>query len=234
MDPSERGECIAHVSKSMSNPSPGPAFYHVTQTLEGACPPIFMKGRHSLPSSYTDVQLYNLPTTIGRVPRVSLHGRTDIKTKFQTPGPSYCPPSFGSGARKCSFPPVTFGIKPHGAEGKAGSVLGGIKDPSATPGPGPAAFLLRDKSFDANGQVGYTIKGCHALDLGPNEAPGPGAYAPRFNAVMKTAPKIAFHDRSPLKGAPETPGYRAFPSSLGEGSPKYTMKARATDEIKVI
>jgi hypothetical protein len=218
----ERGECLAHVSKSMAVQSPGPAFYNVKRTMEGACPTILMRGRHSLPSSYTDVQLYNLPTTIGKVTRITLHGRTEIRPTFRTPGPSYMPPTFGSAARKCGFPPISFGPRIRRA-----------KDPSETPGPGPAAFMLRDKSFDAAGNAGYTIKGCHDFGFVNTESPGPGRYAPKFDAVLRTGPKIAFHDRTPLKGAPETPGYRAVGSSFGEG-PKFTMKGRAVDEIEII
>jgi hypothetical protein len=233
MDASDRGECIAHVSKSMANQSPGPAFYNVNRSFEGGCPTILMKGRRSLPSGFTDVQLYNLPTTIGKVTGITLHGRTEIRPTFHTPGPSYLPPRFGSNARMCGFPPISYGAKPRGGKDGGQSALGRPKNPSATIGPGPAAFVLRDKSFDATGNIGYTIKGCHDFQIGGTESPGPGAYAPKFNAVLKTGPKIAFHSRTALKGPPETPGYRGIGSSVGEG-PKFTMKARANDEIQVI
>jgi hypothetical protein len=70
------------------------------------------------------------------------------------------------------------------------------------------------------------------LKYGDTIAPGPGAYRPHFDAVLPRAPKIAFHDRPKMRGAPETPGYRDLGSMLA--GHKFTMKARAEDEIEVI
>jgi hypothetical protein len=93
--------------------------------------------------------------------------------------------------------------------------------------------MLRERSFEATGQRGYTIKGVHNFRYAATESPGPGTYAPKFDAVMPTAPKYGFHNRPVVKGPPATAGYRNLASTLGAG-PKWTMKARADDNITVI
>jgi hypothetical protein len=221
----------------MANQSPGPAFYKVSRKFKGRCPPILMKGRHSLPTDYTDVQLYDLPTTLGRGPKVTLHGRPEVRPAIETPGPSYIPPAFGSGARRSGIAPPLSSLFPAakvrtGGEG-ASTSLGRARNPNETLGPGPGARMLRDQSFDATGRVGFTIKGQHDFQYETSESPGPGRYAPNFRAVMPSAPRIAFHHRTPIKAAPETPGYKDLGTTLGQG-PKYTMKARASDEISII
>jgi hypothetical protein len=192
-----------------------------------------MKGRHSIEPEHIDSQYFNLPTLVGKVTPITLHGRTEILNKFNTPGPTYIPPGLGSDARKVGMsPPVVASTKARG-EGGASSEIGRRKDPSETIGPGPAQLLLREHSFDASGKVGVTIKGSHDFQYKNNEVPGPGAYKPKFFAVMPKAPVWGFHDRPKDKGPDQTPGYRDLGSTLGN-SPKWTMKQRASDEIAVI
>ncbi|OHS95425.1 hypothetical protein TRFO_10588 [Tritrichomonas foetus] len=234
MDPWERAECIAHIPKSMANASPGPAHYNVKRKFNGKqCPPIKMKGRHSITSHLVDAPYYNLPSTIGKVTAIGLHGRTELRASAETPGPTYIPPSFGSGARKISFPAPQSSLKKRVPKSDgAASSLSRRRNPDETPGPGPGTYVIRDKSFEANGKMGYTIKGSHDFHYANTSSPGPGAYAPKFTAVLPSVPKIGFHDRPKEKDPAVTPGYRELGSTLT--GPSFTMKARATDDINVI
>jgi hypothetical protein len=92
--------------------------------------------------------------------------------------------------------------------------------------------MLREHSFDADGKVGFTITGFHDFDYDTSISPGPGRYLPKFQAVLPAAPKIVFRDRPKEKDPQSTPGYRELGSTLG--GPKWTVKARAGDQIEVI
>jgi hypothetical protein len=239
MEAWERGECIAHIPKSMATNSPGPAYYHVSRRFKKRSPVILMKGRHDLPPDRIDAPYYNFPSLIGKVTKVGLHGRAEVRPHWEPPGPNYMPPKFGSDAHKIAIaPPSVGGGTTRGAgggkEGQAGAAtsLGRRRNPDETPGPGPAASMLREHSFDADGRVGYTIKGFHDFNYDNTISPGPGKYMPRFQAVLPAAPKIAFHDRPKQKDPQSTPGYRELGSTLS--GPKWTMKARAGDQIEVI
>jgi hypothetical protein len=232
LEPGERGECIAHISKSMANNSPGPAYYTIDRSFEGKVPVILMKGRTFVTPDRLDVPYRNLPSLIGKVTRVGLHGRTELKNGFNPPGPNYDPPRFGRDGHKIAIaPPGVPTGKVRTVEGVQ-TALGGRRDPDATVGPGPSKYSLRSHDFDADGHTGCTIKGFHDFSYANTISPGPGAYRPHFNAVLPAAPKYGFHDRPKERGAPQTPGYRNIGSTLG--GHKYTMKARATDEISVI
>jgi hypothetical protein len=50
--------------------------------------------------------------------------------------------------------------------------------------------------------------------------------------VLPAAPKYTIHVRTRLKDPEETGGYRNIGTTLA--GPKWTMKARATDEVIVI
>jgi hypothetical protein len=201
----------------MASHSPGPAYYNISRTFENTVPVILCKGRTFLKPDRIDAPFYNFPSLVGKVQKVGLHGRTEIKNKFEPPGPNYDSPPFGSKGRKSVIAPIKFG------QAK--------RDPSETIGPGSAKYLLREHSFDATGHIGYTIKGSHEEIAAATISPGPAAYRPHFDAVLPRAPKVAFHDRPKVRGAPETPGYRNLGSTL-EGH-KFTMKARASDEVYV-
>jgi hypothetical protein len=229
MEPWERGECIAHIPKSMSTLSPGPAYYHISRRFKNRSPVILMKGRTFLKGDQIDAAYVKLPALIGKVTPITLHGRTDEHGKFITPAPTYMPPRFGSDAPK-------IGITAPGktiSDPRAATALGRRKDPDATPGPGPAQSMLRGHDFDGTGARGIMIKGEHDFDYDKVLSPGPAAYRPRYAAILRRAPIYGFHDRPKTKDPKSTPGYRNLGSTLGR-SPKWTMKARATDEIAVI
>jgi hypothetical protein len=232
LDPAERGECIAHISKSMANNSPGPAYYHITRTFKNTVPVILMKGRTYLRPDQIDAPYMNFPSLIGKVTKIGLHGRTELKTKWHPPGPNFDPPRFGTDGQKSAIagPNVPAG-KVRTEEG-AQTALAGRRNPDETVGPGPGKYSLRSHDFDANGHVGYSVKGFHDFSYANTISPGPGAYRPHFDAVLPAAPKIAFHDRPKERGAPETPGYRNLGSTLA--GHRFTMKARALDNIAVI
>ncbi|EAY13165.1 hypothetical protein TVAG_444490 [Trichomonas vaginalis G3] len=215
-----RDPLIAHVSKRQGG-TPGPAAYNIESRLDTTT--IKLKGRPSDKVLYDDTRMLKLPSTIGNVPKITLGARTQLLTnKFQTPGPSYIPPSFGAGSRHHSF--GTF----NGMKTKSQTSL----DHAITPGPGPAAYSLRDHSFDATGAKGIKMKGTHDFKYAESVSPGPGAYAPRFESVLASAPKPIFHIRPKSKDPEPGVGYKELGSTLS--GPQYTMKRRADDDINLI
>jgi hypothetical protein len=191
-----------------------------------------MKGRYPVRADVIDADYVNLPTLVGKVTRITLHGRTDLSDKFKTPAPSYVPPPFGSQGIKIGMSPPPDAGKQRG-EGAASTSLGRRRNPSETIGPGPGVHVLRDHSFDGTGKVGVTIKGWHDFGWDEPVSPGPAAYLPRYRAIMPREPIYTLHVRTKLKEAEGTPGYRDLGSTLGR-APKWTMKQRASDEIAVI
>ncbi|EAY03877.1 hypothetical protein TVAG_443650 [Trichomonas vaginalis G3] len=216
----DRDPLIAHVSKRQAT-SPGPAAYDISKRLETT--PIKMKGRRTEKVVYDDVRLLNIPSTIGKVPKITISGRTTgITDKFVTPGPTYVPPPFGSGSRHHQFGTHN-GIK---ARPKT------AMDTVQTPGPGPAAFNTRDHTFDATGKKGIKMKGTHDFKYAETASPGPGAYAPRFESVLAAAPKPIMHIRPKTKDPEPGVGYKELGSTLT--GPAFTMKRRATDDINLV
>jgi hypothetical protein len=232
LEPWERGECIAHIPKSMASNSPGPAYYHISRTFKNKVPVILMKGRTFLRPDQIDAPYLNFPSLIGQVTKVGLHGRTDLKNKFNPPGPNYSPPRFGSDGHKIGIaaPGVPTG-KARTVEG-AQTAIDGRRNPDETVGPGPGKYSLRSHDFDGDGNAGCSVKGFHDFSYHNTISPGPAAYRPRYEAILRTSPKVSFHDRPKDRGAPATPGYRNLGSTLG--GHKFTMKARAVDNIAVI
>jgi hypothetical protein len=233
LEPWERGECIGHIPKSMSTLSPGPAHYHISRSFKNRCPTILIKARHFQKEDRIDAAYVKLPTLVGKVTPITLHQRTDIDSKFKTPAPTYVPPRFGASAPKIgiSSPAAAAGKAP--GESPNAVALGRRHDPDATIGPGPAKSLLRDHCFDATGKEGITIKGFHDFNYDQSISPGPAAYRPKYHAILPRAPIYGFHVRPKTKDPEGTPGYRDLGSTLGR-SPKWTMKARALDEIAII
>lgn len=216
----DRDPLIAHVSRRQGG-TPGPAAYNISTKLETTT--IKLKGRQSERISYDDTRMLKLPSTLGNVTRITLGGRTNLVTdKFQTPGPSYIPPSFGAGSRH-----HTFGTH-NGMKTKSQTAL----DRSITPGPGPAAYDVKDHTFDANGTKGIKMKGTHDFKYANTVSPGPGAYAPRFESVLASAPKPIFHIRPKMKDPEPGVGYKELGSTLS--GPQFTMKRRANDDINLI
>ncbi|OHS94376.1 hypothetical protein TRFO_39440 [Tritrichomonas foetus] len=234
MEPYERGECIAHISESLKNRSPGPAAYAVPRKFKGQCPPIKMRGRHKLEQEPNKAPYYNIPSSLGKVPKVNMHTRTEEKNKFVPPGPSYMPPKFGADAHKIGIaPPRTPPDKNRLVKGDNGKMTPlGRRNPDATPGPGPGTYSTRAHEFDGNGRCGTAIIGHHDFNYAKNISPGPAAYKPRYDKVLPSSPKVNFHYRPKAKETPITAGYRDLGSTLG--GYKYSMKARAKDDINII
>lgn len=228
-------EYIGHMSRRLrAMASPGPAAYDIDRELKGAVPVIKMKGRHDLPKDKTDVPYYNTRTSIDKVTPIKMHGRTKMHQPEATPGPTYIPPAFGSDARKVGFAAPDFGKKPRASSARrktraSGTALGRRGASDETPGPGPGAYSTRGRDFEARGTKGVQIKGSHDLRLANTESPGPGTYVPQYDKVMPSAPKYGIRGRAKEKRQDVTPGYRNLGSTLS--GPRYSMKARATDDI---
>ena len=221
----QREPLIAHQSKYQIR-SPGPAAYDISRKLETA--PIKMRGRYKK-REYPDEAMYvNIPSTIGKVPKIHMGVRSEgIKDKFRTPGPSYVPPKFGAEGRKTSFASYTDPAK----------MKSRIRPKTAlerceTPGPGPGAYNTRDHTFDGNGKRGIKMKGKHNFNYDMAYSPGPSAYNPRYNSVLKTAPKPYMHIRPKDKEPEPTCGYKDLGSTLT--GPRFTIKARNTDDIDLV
>lgn len=216
----ERDPLIAHQSKRQTA-TPGPAAYDISTKLETT--PIKMKGRKQEKVVYDDVRLVNLPSSFGKVPKITISGRSPgITDKFVTPGPNYMPPAFGTGSRHHQF-----GTH-NGIKTRPKTAL----DRAMTPGPGPAGYDVKEHTFDANGKKGIKMKGFHNFNYAETASPGPGAYHPRYESVLATAPKPVFHIRPKAKDPEPGVGYKELGSTLT--GPAYTMKRRATDDINLI
>lgn len=217
-------EFVAHVTSSMAVGSPGPAAYHIKRSMKKKDGGIKIKGRHTPKQQRVDAPFYNIPSTIGKGPGIKMHGRSEPKRRWEAPGPNYVPPSFGSEARKVGIAkPMKYDTR------------GGFKkrNPDETPGPGPAAAMLRDKSFDADGTRGVSIQGHHDFKHTPSISPGPGAYAPKYDSVLPAAPKVQVGVRPKEKPAKPSPGYRNTRPAAGAG-PKWSIAPRANDEVRVV
>ena len=230
LDPDERGEVIAHVSKSQANGSPGPAAYNISRTLEGTVPTIKMKSRHSMNTESNNAPYYKIPSDFGKTPRIHMGTRSKLEGSFNPPGPSYVPPPFGSDARGHSFSGPT---KADAASQKPRkSVKSARRSKDCTLGPGPGAYNTRGDDFVANGKRGIRISGFHNFGFDDQHNPGPGTYRPRTDKILPSAPRYTIKGRNSSKRHEVTPGYRNIGSTLG--GPRFTMKARATDEINII
>lgn len=236
--PDERGEVISHISRSIrENQSPGPAAYSIKRSLDSPeTPPIPFHARHSISPDLNRAPYVQLRSSIGTATPITLHGRPRTRAPDPTPGPGYLPPAFGSGGRKIGFASPSFGL-PSGTSrrrsetARSTPAVGKRRNADETPGPGPGRYLNRLKEFDG-GSPGVQIKGSHDFGYGKSETPGPGAYRPRYDRVLPSAPKYGMHARTKLPEREQTPGYRDIGSTLG--GLRYSMKGRADDEIVVV
>lgn len=237
MEPWERGECIAHIPNSMKGGTPGPGKYNTRRDLEGQVPVIRMKGRHNLAQEPNKAPYYNIGSNIGKTTKITMHGRSDTKPKFTPPGPSYIPPSFGSDAKKIGISPPVFNTSKSrrsasAAGGRGATSLGKRRNPDETPGPGPGKYSTREEFGVPKSAQGVRIKGTHNFKYLTADSPGPAAYKPRYEKVMKAAPKYKMKGRPKAKDPEVTAGYRNIGSTLG--GPRFSMKARASDDICII
>jgi hypothetical protein len=236
LEPNERGECIAHMTKSVvEGRSPGPAAYRVRRHMDKPeTPTITMRVRTNIPEEHNEAPYYKVPSSFGKVTSVKMHARCDPGRRDATPGPSYMPPPFGSGAHKKGFAAPGHGTGAASARRARSdqTPLGRRRGPDETPGPGPGAYSTRTRDFQADGQRGPRFKAAHDLRWADPETPGPAAYKPKHEKVLPAAPRYTMHVRTKLRGREDTPGYRNIGSTLA--GPKWTMKARAADEVMVI
>ncbi|KAK8887625.1 Outer dense fiber protein 3-like protein 2 [Tritrichomonas musculus] len=237
MEPWERGECIAHIPKSMRAGIPGPGKYNTRPEFEGQTPVIRMKGRHSLAQETNNAPYYNLPSSIGKTTKINMHGKSDTKNKFTPPGPSYIPPAFGSDAKKIGISPPVFNTSKSrrsasSASSRGATSLGRRRNPDETPGPGPGKYSTRAEFGVPKSSHGVRIKGTHDFRYLTADSPGPAAYKPKYEKVMPAAPKYKMKARPKAKDPEVTAGYRNIGSTLG--GPRFSMKARASDDICII
>jgi hypothetical protein len=108
--------------------------------LKGNYPKILMKGRHKPKLEHLDPAYFKVPATLGKVPKIHMHCKSDLTNKFHPPGPNYIPPRFGVDGHKIGFARHSSG-SPAGADDQAGSTLGRRRNPNDTPGPGPGKYL---------------------------------------------------------------------------------------------
>ena len=75
------------------------------------------------------------------------------------------------------------------------------------------------------------MKGSHNFNYANTCSPGPASYrvSYSFDSTRPSSPKTYIHTRPPERKREATPGYRNLGSTLG--GPRYTIKARADDEI---
>jgi hypothetical protein len=227
-------EFIAHMSKSVcESRSPGPAAYHISRKFKNRTPVIRMRSRLPEKTEQLDPAYVNLKPHFGRVAKVHMHVRTDTAQKFIPPGPNYMPPAFGKHGIKVGFAPHSVGTsraKPEAGD-RPGTALG-RKTVDDTPGPGPGKYYLRLHEFDENGKRGQSILGHHDFDYDKLHNPGPSTYRPRYEKILPAEPKWGIKGKYKDKQKEGTPGYIAAKSTLT--GYKYSMKARATDEIQLI
>ena len=122
---------------------------------------------------------------------------------MQTPGPTYIPPSIGTGAKKSSIHNRTTDIP---------------DDRLKNPGPG---------AYDSSPRFGkdslrYSMRPRTAKDAA-DISPGPCAYSPDFKATRKSSPAATMHIRPREPEKAQTPGYLKLPSTFS--GPKYTIGA---------
>jgi hypothetical protein len=223
---------VAHVSESVRKwASPGPAYYRIPLDFKGNCPTILMKGRHESKLDRLDPPYLKIPTTFGNVPKIHMHGKSDLAAKFHPPGPNYMPARFGLDGHKIGFVPHS-GSSPTRAMTPGGSALGMRRSPDETPGPGPGMYSTRLREFDDREKRGCSIIGHHDFHYDKIASPGPGTYRPNYPKIQSAAPKWTIKERLKKRQPDSTAEYRQIGSTLS--GHRYTMKRRATDNIELI
>ncbi|OHT16410.1 hypothetical protein TRFO_02653 [Tritrichomonas foetus] len=160
--------------------TPGPApCDHVDRDRFGDGLKYSIRSRFPIPSYTNDPYLVNLPTTVGNVPKINMHGRCDPPNPFVPPGPNYVPPAFGKDAHSIRFK------KDRKREKKK-------------PGPGPADYTI---SRTAGKMVGTESPRTNIRTGGPRqlwgtiESPGPAVYKPRHDSTRASSPRWTIGNR---------------------------------------
>lgn len=232
LDPEERGEIIAHISKfSDINISPGPGSYNTNTTLLDDVPIIKMKSRHSLHTESNNAPYYYSKSNFGQTSPIRMRSRHLPQQSWTTPGPSYIPPPFGSQSPGYSFgsPSKKFSIE---KDKQSQTHHKRNHSKKFNSGPGPGDYNLRGDDFAGNGKHGIKISGSRDFAFQNNHTPGPAAYKPRSDAILPSSPKYTIQHKLSSKRDEVTPGYRNLGSTLGE--PRFSIKTRVDDQIVII
>ena len=185
--------------------NPGPGAYTPRDNTRSN-PRFTIKGRHEVPDRDLHVGYLDIGTTIGTGHKASLSSRHKELERFNTPGPTYVPPSFGSQAKKSTLHLRTDELP---------------DDRLRNPGPGAYESSPR---FGSQG-LKYTMRGRTAKD--PDDiSPGPAAYSPDFKVTKKKSPSPTLHIRPKEPERDQTPGYRKLPSTFN--GPRYSIGQRDT------
>lgn len=181
-------------------PNPSPNDYEIKGEF-GKVPPIFI---HQRPVEYpkrTDPALVNLPTYIGKVPKINMHLRCPGPRPFVPPGPSYVPPPLGKDAPKVGF------VRARLREKKV-----------VTPGP---SDYYKSKDFGTDSP--RTAIRCGPRDRlwGAGYSPGPAAYKVRYEKTRANSPAWSIKNRYELRKDPP-PQFLMGPRSTLTG-PKFSM-----------
>lgn len=224
---------FAHMTSSMKKwQSPGPAAYNTRSTF-GNVPTIKIGYRPTSKQEGNRAPYYNTRTSMTDVTKVTIGPKTKTKDREQTPGPKYIPPKFGADAKHISFSSFDKYNSKDSSARRAMTSYEKRRKQDETPGPGPGTYNTRDHTFDPNkNNNGVKIKGHHDFRYNEGQSPGPAAYKPLYKNVLPQEPVVAIHVKSEKKDPETTPGYRNLGSTLG--GPRFTIKARNTDEINIV
>ena len=172
-------------------------------------PPVFgadgpkhtIRGRIDLKTEKPDPEIRTLKAPFGQTRPVSMHSRMRERDYTQSPGPSYVPPPFGSDGRKSSF----------------GARRNAKRDISREP-PGPGQYDPRPWSASR----AYTIASKARMPSeGPPNTPGPDAFRPDYDAVMKSTIKPVILEKHPDKPPEPGAGYTYYKTEVD--GPKFTI-----------
>ena len=154
-------------------PGPAPCDYVDRDRFGEGVPKYSMKGRYTQSRKVDDPYLVNLPSTIGDVPKITMHGRVDPPNPYVPPGPNYVPPPFGKEAKNIRFTRAR-------------------KRERIPKSPGPADYTI---SKVAGKMVGTESPMTNIRTGGPRqlwgtiEGPGPAVYKPRYERVKARSPR---------------------------------------------
>ena len=160
-----------------------------------------IRGRIDLKSDKPDPEIRTLKGSFGNTRPVSMHQKRYDRDWTQSPGPSYVPPPFGSEGRKSSM----------------GSRRNTRRRVEQEP-PGPGKYDPRPQSASH----AYTIASKAEMPReGPPNTPGPDAFRPDYNVIMKSSIKTVILERHPEKDPGPGAPYQDLGSTLTR--PKITI-----------
>lgn len=161
-------------------------------------PKYSIRPRCTLTTEHLDGALVNLPTCIGKGPKIALSSRHPPTNTFVPPGPNYVRPAFGKDARKTGFP-------------KARAKDRRLKTP------GPADYHINPKSvrsFATESPRTAVREGGPRVLWGTVFSPGPARYNPRHMKIRESAPQYTIAHKYKERAKDRTGEYIAQRSSL--------------------